>query len=498
MKKRYFYTRARRFLCLVMALLLLWPQTVTAGGHITAAEKSYTVTQGGMLRVPLDEVFSDAAGHTLTYSVVKDGGNQSTTAISGSTYFFTSRTVGEYAPVLAASCGQERAEITLHITVEAAEDGDPRQYNYDETPAEAVTVYVTVSSDGVPLMGEDGTWLMGLPVTVPYFDLADYGLQDLYRCATRDGKGGYVDGTVIERPTALHLYIYLLERYYMGLPEEKCGKGRTSGLFDYDEKDREVMNINGDVAYESYANALELTGSSTSIYMKQFWGHDENLMYYRNHMYPLMDAGWGSTCDYILLSDGDTIDVAMFKDWNFYTIGAFCFFHEDSYTATAGKPLTVQTQKCDTKPVAEGQSEMFTPIDKLTLLVYNDKLECMNGDVAIEDAGDGSYTLTFAQPGEYYLLAVDPIAGENGACYAPAVARVTVRDAGAAPETGDVNGNGEVNAQDMQALFGHLCGESPLTGELLTAADVNGDGAVDILDYQALYTRLLSTGKLNT
>ena len=47
----------------------------------------------------------------------------------------------------------------------------------------------------------------------------------------------------------------------------------------------------------------------------------------------------------------------------------------------------------------------------------------------------------------------------------------------------------------MQALFGHLCGESPLTGELLTAADFNGDGAVDILDYQALYMRLLSAQK---
>ena len=484
----------RGLLCLVTALLMLWPQTVTAGGHITAEEKSYTVTQGGMLRVPLDEVFSDTAGHTLTYSVVKDGGNQSTTAISGSTYFFTSRTVGEYAPVLAAVCGQERAEITLHIIVEAAEDGDPGQYGYDETPAGEVTVYVTVSSDGVPLIGEDGTWLMGLPVTVPYFDLADYGLQDLYRCATQNGKGGYVDGTVIERPTALHLYIYLLERYYMGLPEEDCGKG-TSGLLKYDEKDRAVRNINGETAYESYANALELTGSSTSIYMKQFWGHDENLMYYRNHMYPLMDAGWGSTCDYILLSDGDTIDAAMFSDWNFYTTGAFCFFHKDSYTATAGKPLTVQTQKCDTKPVAEGKSEMFAPIDKLSLSVYNDELEYMNGDVSIEEAGSGSYTLIFDRPGEYYLLAVDPIAGEIGACCAPAVARVTVRDAGAAPETGDVNGDGTVDVQDMQALFAHLCGESTLTDELLTAADVNGDGAVDILDYQALYTRLLSTEK---
>lgn len=56
--------------------------------------------------------------------------------------------------------------------------------------------------------------------------------------------------------------------------------------------------------------ALNITGSATSMYMQQFWGHDENLMYYRNHVYPLMGPGWGSTADYILLSDGDTIDVA--------------------------------------------------------------------------------------------------------------------------------------------------------------------------------------------
>ena len=190
MKNHHIRSKLRRFLCLAAALLMLWPQTVTAGGHITAAEKSYTVTQGGMLKIPLEEVFTDREGHALTYSVVNNDGNQSTRSISEGTYFFTTRTAGEYAPVVAASCGQEWAEVTLHITVEPGAEGDPRQYGYDETPAGEVTVYVTVSSDGVPLMGEDGTLLMGLPVKVPYFDLADYGLQDLYRCATQGGKGG--------------------------------------------------------------------------------------------------------------------------------------------------------------------------------------------------------------------------------------------------------------------------------------------------------------------
>ena len=45
----------------------------------------------------------------------------------------------------------------------------------------AKTVYFTLSSDGVPLMGSDGTVLSHIKVTVPYFDLAEYGLQDFYR-----------------------------------------------------------------------------------------------------------------------------------------------------------------------------------------------------------------------------------------------------------------------------------------------------------------------------
>ena len=42
-------------------------------------------------------------------------------------------------------------------------------------------------------------------------------------------------------------------------------------------------------------NALTLSGSATSLYMRNFWGHDENLMYFRNHVYPLMSAGVGAT-----------------------------------------------------------------------------------------------------------------------------------------------------------------------------------------------------------
>lgn len=90
-------------------------------------------------------------------------------------------------------------------------------------------------------------------------------------------------------------------------------------------------------SYKDTLNALLISGSATSMYMQNFWGHDENLMYYRNHVYPLMSAGWGSTADYILLSDNDTIDLAMFSNWSFWTYGAFA-----ALTRTTTPPRSVK------------------------------------------------------------------------------------------------------------------------------------------------------------
>ena len=71
-------------------------------------------------------------------------------------------------------------------------------------------------------------------ISVSYTHLNLYGLEQYYRYHTENGQGSYTDEKIVARPTALHLYIYLLERYYMGLPESECCKG-TSGVLDYVE-----------------------------------------------------------------------------------------------------------------------------------------------------------------------------------------------------------------------------------------------------------------------
>ena len=148
-------------------------------------------------------------------------------------------------------------------------------------------------------------------------------------------------------------------------------------------------------------------------------------MYYRNHVYPLMGPGWGSTADYILLSDGDTIDVAMFTNWQFWTVGAFAAFEQDSFTVAKGNTLTAHTLKYDTKSVADGGTEQFDPITGLNVAVYDADWKYV-GVMDLSGTEENAYTYTFNETGTYYLLGTDPNAGTPDSCYAPATAKVTV------------------------------------------------------------------------
>lgn len=421
-------------LLLVLAMLLsMLPamafaaDETTTGHAITVSGKTeYTTTQGAELVIKMTDLFTDSEGHSMTYALSGDnlGGH---TKLADDSLHFTHPSTGTYTPTITATCANDSnvtAAATLTITVNAGEAGDESQYGYDETPQDSVRVWVTISSDGVPIVGHDGTVLSHLEVNVPYFDLENQGLEEFYRYGTENGSGSYVDNKIIMRPTALHLYLYMIGVYYLGLEPEQVTTGEVK-IFGHDGVGDGVWNMRGESAYEDTSLALNLTGSATSMYMQQFWGHNENLMYYRNHVYPLMSAGWGSTADYILLSDDDTIDVAMFSNWNFWTIGAFACFDQDAYSVQPGNSIRFSTMKYDTKSVADGGTEQTDPITGLTVAVYDENWK----EVAVVEpitAGGSSYTYTFATEGTYYLLAMDPNAGTSDSCYAPATAKVTV------------------------------------------------------------------------
>lgn len=365
---------------------------------------------------------------------------------------------------------------TAQITVTAADQKFTAYFTsaiapmYDETNADSVTVNVTISNDGIPLMGKDGTILANLDVTVPYFDLDDYGLSQYYRYGTEFGWGSYNNDTVIERPTALHAYIYIIERYYMGLPASQCGKG-TSGILDY-KKATDVLYMDGGLAYNSNRTlALMPTGSATSLYMKQFWGHDENLMYFRNHEYPLMGKGWGSTCDYILLSDGDRLDVGLFTNWDFYKDGGFNQFSQDAYTIAQGDTVTTSTFKAGTSAGLDGESPALEPISGLNVAVYD-----ADWNKVANVTGDGTYSYTFDKAGTYYMMATDTGAKTTAAHYAPAITKVTVKP-------GDDSGAVILkNVADMLWFQSYVNEQGHYDAKAVLANDIDISG----LDWQGL------------
>ena len=152
-------------------------------------------------------------------------------------------------------------------------------------------------------------------------------------------------------------------------------------------------------------------------------------MYYVNHQYPLMTAGWGSTADYTLLEDGMTIDVAMFTDWPFWNDGgAFVFFNQDEYTITKGKTLTVQTLKTETVACKDGSSYESTPINGLNVSVYDSAAEEKIADFAAQSDDNSKHSFTFTEAGDYQILGLDPNMGTADARFAPPSAIVHVMD----------------------------------------------------------------------
>ena len=392
------------------------------------------VVAGSLLEIKLSDVFEDTDGHTLTYTLTNAAQFSVQTKVKDGSLYVSEKDPGTYEPKVKATCSDgKELTATFTITVKEAPHGLDAQYNYDETPAKKVTVYVTISNDGVPIRGKDGTILCHKAITVPYFDLSRYDMPEFYRFHTANGEGEYVDENIVERPTGLHLYLYLLERYFIGLPEEECGKGKytRSDLEGFILRD-DVLYMDEETAYTADTlAALKITGSPTSLYMANFWGHDENLMYYRNHCYPYMSPGWGSTSDYILLSNGDTWDVAMYSNWSFWSSGgAFTCFGQDEYSVRPGTQMTVNTQAYGT--TFEGSD--FYPFSNLDVFLYNDKWEQIE---QYKEAADGKSTFSFTAPteeGTYYLVGMDPYrkiatddsGGTNYAKIAPATAILNV------------------------------------------------------------------------
>ena len=173
----------------------------------------------------------------------------------------------------------------------------------EDQTTESVEVWFSVSHDENYVKGAARPVCL-TKLEVPYFDLALYGLENLYLAQGRDENGKLIPGTketARNKVTMLHLFIYATEVLYCGVDQSDAGKGYL--------KDQGILG----------SDIMRMTGTAGSVYFTQFWGMDQNLNYYLNYEYPLALPGLGATADQIVLGDEDVVTVGHFSDWGFYT-----------------------------------------------------------------------------------------------------------------------------------------------------------------------------------
>ena len=267
-------------------------------------------------------------------------------------------------------------------------------------------VYMSVSFNGIYKNDQTGKPMAYVPVSfdeLAMIDLDAYGLADYLYDA--DGDGSY-------EITALHLIIYAHENLYGGSWSE--------------------VNFSGTPGSTYFAGGL--------------FGQGENLNYYLNGAYPLESESWGATSDHIVLQPGDFIDLAGYSCWGFYGDEAFGFqyFADENdeithtYTAQAGVATNIKLIKGGAS-MGGDYSTAFLDVPDCTVY-YGTTLYDEIGSVTTD--ADGCASITFSDPGTYYLWANGgqgtedmhyscehySITGEPCVVSAPAFATVNVPD----------------------------------------------------------------------
>lgn len=363
-------------------------------------------------------------------------------------------------------------------------------YAVETTGDDEVTIYFSISHDADFLEMPTGEIMALKKMTVPYFDLAEYGLQQYYFVSESYEKG---DDTVenengqIEKPssnlnpgsaetaagkvTMLHALIYATEVYYCGIEPEDAGKGYL--------KDQNLIGT----------DVFKPEGSVGSMYLRNIWNMDENLNYYHNYKYPLASEGWGSTADQILLHDGDVVTVGHFSNWSFHQ-DPLCVFN---FIKAGDETVTVEAEQysqLDLTVYLAGKggnyTTVHTPRTEELAVTYISLDELDSGKVSTwnylgnADANGKLTVEAYMEPGEYLVCVAGQYGKDlpNAIVSAPGGILLTVTELKEEVLLGDVNGDGKVNGKDSILLARHLAGDTSADFNL-TNADYNSDGKIN-------------------
>lgn len=345
-----------------------------------------------------------------------------------------------------------------------------------ETPS--VTVYLTVSKN-TDFQVINGKTMALYEITVPYFDLALYGLEDFYYnpdCyagGSRETQSAGTKQTAYGNITMLHLFIYATEMIYHGLSASQAGKGWLA-----DEGRWRGFEVGGDVAGSSYC---------------KFWDFGNNATYFLNYAYPLGRGNWGASCDQILLQNYDVVSAR----YNAHTGNDGSYYHfgdpEDFWlVAKQGDAIPLLLNTTVSEDMDNGGETLHLPVT-ISANVYVTRDSPPTKHSALTPVGrtdsDGRFVLNTEnmEPGIYYITTDT---------WDPAVSILELLE-GAKPSVvyGDLNGDGEVKTADAVLAYAIANGKKTATEEQMTAADVSGDGEIKTADAVLIYA--YANGKRN-
>ncbi|MBR6801145.1 MAG: dockerin type I repeat-containing protein [Eubacteriaceae bacterium] len=348
-----------------------------------------------------------------------------------------------------------------------------RELNGDTNKNGTVEVAMTISESVDDFYTTaSGKQLIVEKVSVPYFDLALYGLEHYYYnpdCYTGTSQAPGTPETADGIVTLMHAFIYATEMFMCELPESKLGQG-------YDG------NEDGEADIFEYVSWSQGAGSS----FMNFWNGSTNMNYFVDYKYPLGKPGWGSTSDQIIAVDGTAINFHLIKDSGVMGSG-YAFFEtedgtRDNITVTQGETLELTLKRTtggyggETTHVVYPDRDVYyinaeeydgQPLEEWEMFGTSDE----NGKVTVPNT---------LEAGKYYISSMGDIIGasEQG----PAGCILNVKKSNETVNYGDANGDGKVNSTDAVLVLQY---EAGILGDVEfdeTAADVNDDGKVNSTD----------------